>query len=81
MIQIFYMCFSHFFENKISTDLEDFRKYLKIHGVMEYFTKYLSKLKKERPEDPIKMLQDNKDKDMEIEELKKQLAEANAVIF
>jgi len=34
---------------------------------------------KERPENPLEQLQENKIKEMEIEELKRQLADANEV--
>lgn len=69
-----------YFIKKIASYSEDFRNYLSEHGVLEYITNYFNKLKKERPQDPIKIFQDNSFKDVEIEELKRQLAEAYEVI-
>ncbi|KAL7028513.1 hypothetical protein ACKWTF_005873 [Chironomus riparius] len=59
---------------------EDFRKYLVKKGVMDYISKYFQKLMKERPENPIEILQQNNMKEMEIEELKRKLDEANDII-
>lgn len=47
--------------------------------MMDFITKYFHKLMKERPENPIEILQQNNMKDMEIEELKRKLNEANDV--
>lgn len=60
---------------------EDFRKYLVKKGVMDYISKYFQKLMKERPENPIEILQQNNMKEMEIEELKRKLDEANDVSY
>ena len=48
---------------------------------MDYIAKYFQKLMKERPENPIEILQQNNMKDMEIEELKRKLNEANDVSY
>lgn len=58
-------------------DTDHFRKYLAKKGVMDFIAKYFLKLMKERPENPLEQLQENKIQEMEIEELKRQLADAN----
>lgn len=57
---------------------EDFRIYLLKHGVIDYLTKYFTKLQEERPENPLESLLLT-NQNFRIKELKKLLEKQDQV--